>query len=295
MPKVSVIIPVYNCERHIREAITSVLAQTYKDYELIVIDDGSTDRSGRIVQEEFGETAKYYRQRNGGAARARNAGVQQSSGRLIAFLDADDIWLPEKLAIQVPILENRLEIGLVHCDVEGIDSSGRHVRVWRNSGRKDAYARQFLKGHIIAPYASLIRKDIFLKAGGFDEDFPVAGYEDLEFSIRIGQLCEIYCVDKPLVKHREWARTTGNVARSLANREIFLQKVIGRFGTRPGLKRFLYGEQARCYSDLGKFLVKEGQVHEGRRRLAESIRLGVRGWDLPIAVRSFCRLARSFV
>ena len=64
---------------------------------------------------------------------------------------------------------------------------------------------------------------------------------------------------------------------------------------REAITRFLYGEQARCSSDLGKFLVKEGQVHEGRKRLAESIRLGARGWDLPIAIRSFCRLARSFV
>lgn len=295
MPKVSVIIPVYNCEKYIRQTIESVLAQTYKGFELIVVDDGSTDRSGRIVREEFGE-AKYYFQRNGGAAKARNAGVEKSSGEYIAFLDADDIWVPEKLAVQVSILDDKRTIGVVHSDVEYIDSFGGHVKFWKNSQRSDAYQRQFLKGHAIGSPASLMRREIFVKLGGFDEDFPAAGYEDLEFFIRVGQACEIYCVETPLVKCRDHPDSTcRNEGGGLGNRGIFLQKLITRFGNDPEHKRFVSREQARYLCDIGRYLIRNGKLVEGRKELVQSIVLSAKTCDLPIVFRSLHRLLESFV
>lgn len=296
MPKVSVIIPVYNCENYIREAIDSVLAQTYKEFELIVIDDGSTDNSGRIVREEFGRAATYYYQENGGVAKARNAGIRRSRGEYIAFLDADDVWTPEKLAAQVSILDSMPEVGLVHSDLEFIDSNGRHLKFWKSAHRRDSYARQFLKGHVIATQASLIRRAIIERAGLFDEDFPAAGYEDLEFCIRVGQLGEIYCVERPLVKHRD--RLDGmsyNEAIGLGNREIFLGKMISRYGDNKAHKRFLSREYARFCSDLGKWLIQRTERAEGRTKLLKGILMGLRGFDLQIAFRSLVRLLESFI
>lgn len=295
MPKVSVIIPVYNCEKYIREAVESVLAQTYKDFELIVVDDGSTDDSGRIVREEFGQVARYYYQPNGGAAKARNAGVKESRGQYIAFLDADDIWAPEKLAVQVPILDGKAEIGLVHSNLEWIDSFGKHVKIWETSQCNDGYARQFLKGHVISPDTSLIRREIFVTAGGFDEDFRAAGYEDLEFFIRLGQLCEIYWVEEPLAKARDWESKRHNEATALRNRGVFLQRMIKRFGNHSAHTRFLSREQARYCSDIGRFLVKTTKLLEGRRELMKSIALGLRAFDPQIAFRSLLRFLKSFI
>lgn len=296
MPKVSVIIPVYNGEKYLRDAIGSVLAQTYTDFELIVVDDGSTDRSGRIVREEFGHVAQYHYQPNGGSAKARNSGVKASRGRYIAFLDADDLWMPEKLALQVPVLDTRPEIGLVHSDVEQVDPAGRHVRVWKNSGRMDAYARRLVKGHVIAAYASLVRREILERVGGFDEDFPAAAYEDLEFSIRVGQVCEIYCVDRPLAKHRDHGESaSSDEERGLRNRALFVEKMVSRFGDDRAHRRFLSGERARCLSDFGKYLVNRGERRKGRILLAQSIGLSVGTLHFPVAMRAFGRLTRSLV
>ena len=98
---VSVVIPVYNCEQYIAECIDSVLGQTYENFEIIIIDDGSSDDSVKIVSEYDNDRIKLFRQNNSGSAVARNCGVEQASGIWIAFLDADDTWLPDKLQKQL--------------------------------------------------------------------------------------------------------------------------------------------------------------------------------------------------
>src|SRR5436309_7380613 len=145
MPKVSVIIPVFNGERYIRQTIESVLAQTYRDFELLVIDDGSTDGTAEAVK-EYEKDLRYVHQGNGGASKARNQGIRFSQGKYIAFLDADDLWEPEKLTIQVEFLERNPKIGLVHCNCDGIDEEGRTFIRWRNFERKEGYYRLFMQG-----------------------------------------------------------------------------------------------------------------------------------------------------
>lgn len=110
-PKVSVIISVYNGERYLAEAIDSVLAQTYQDFELILIDDGSTDRTKEIIQSY--PTIRYFYQENQGVAAARNLGVAQSRGDYLTFLDADDLWLPEKLALQIEAFAGNPHLDIV--------------------------------------------------------------------------------------------------------------------------------------------------------------------------------------
>jgi glycosyltransferase involved in cell wall biosynthesis len=109
---VSVIIPVYNGERFLAEALQSVIEQTYTPSEIIVVDDGSTDGTAAVAQ---AFPVRYLYQANQGPSAARNAGVQRSSGEIIAFLDADDIWMPEKLAKQLAVLDDDERVGLVFC------------------------------------------------------------------------------------------------------------------------------------------------------------------------------------
>ena len=120
MPKVSVIIPTYNAARWIGETIDSVQSQTYKNYEIIVIDDGSVD-STREVLEKYIKNINYIYQDNKGVSSARNHGIKISAGEYIAFLDNDDIWLPDKLSLQIQVLESQKNIAMIFTDGELFD------------------------------------------------------------------------------------------------------------------------------------------------------------------------------
>ncbi len=127
MPVVSVIIPTFNRREYVQEAIDSVLAQTYTDYEIIVIDDGSTDGTGEALRERYGNRVIYEWQENQGESVARNRGIALAQGEYIAFLDSDDLWLPEKLAKQVAYLEEHSEMGSVICQFLNMDAAGNHI------------------------------------------------------------------------------------------------------------------------------------------------------------------------
>ena len=117
---ISIIIPVYNRSRYISECLNGVFAQTYKDYEIIIVDDGSTDHLKETLKPYSGRI-RYIYQGNGGAARARNTGIINSRGEYVAFLDSDDVWLPHKLGLQIRILSDLPELGFVHTDFGHID------------------------------------------------------------------------------------------------------------------------------------------------------------------------------
>ena len=123
-PRVSVVIPSFNRAGMIEEAIGSVLAQTYENFELIVIDDGSTDNTP-LVLENYGNRVLSYRQRNGGVSAARNKGIESATGSLIAFLDSDDLWLPEKLACQVDFFDTHPDAMICQTEETWIKKSGQ--------------------------------------------------------------------------------------------------------------------------------------------------------------------------
>src|SRR5438128_10290292 len=114
-PGISIIMPAFNAERHIGDSIQSVLDQTLADWELIVVDDGSTDHTATVVGRFNDSRVHYVKRENGGQAAARNTGIRNSNGALIAFLDADDLWLPEKLVRQLDVLK-KTNTDLVYCD-----------------------------------------------------------------------------------------------------------------------------------------------------------------------------------
>ena len=173
MPRVSVIIPTYNCARYLGRAIDSASAQTYKDYEILVLDDGSTDDTKDVTM-QYGRKVTYLYQQNRGLSAARNHAISKASGELLAYLDADDMWYPEKLERQVAFLDAHQECGMVHSEMSIINEQDEilHVRFYEETKRSvpQGYCLQeLLRRCHIQPVNVVERRSTFDRVGGFDE------------------------------------------------------------------------------------------------------------------------------
>jgi glycosyltransferase involved in cell wall biosynthesis len=175
---ISVIIPVYNSERYLAEAMKSVLGQTLPAYEIIIVDDGSTDGSGEIAR-RYGPSLRYIRQTNQGAATARNVGVNTAQGNLLAFLDADDVWLPHKLAKQVELLQQQGD-GFVVCRFHPVLEPGVVWPVGLNRAYYESDPACFL------PSGLLMTRATWEYVGPFDTSYRVG--EDSEWFFRARRL-----------------------------------------------------------------------------------------------------------
>jgi glycosyltransferase involved in cell wall biosynthesis len=173
-PLVSVIIPVYNGERYLASALRSVLAQDYRPIEILVIDDGSDDRSAEIAR--GWPEVRYFHQKNQGIPVARNTGLEHARGELVAFLDADDIWMPEKLSLQVRHLQDHAELGYVFTWQRIFLDPG----VERPSWLKPELLENDSVGYLMS--SLLARKTVFTLIGGFDARFILS--EDSEWLFR---------------------------------------------------------------------------------------------------------------
>ncbi|MCK5687171.1 glycosyltransferase, partial [bacterium] len=204
MPKVSVIIPAFNAEKFICDAIESVLQQTYKGYEIIVVDDGSTDNTASLLN-NYGKAIKYIRQENKGLAIARNVAIQNSQGEYIALLDADDLFSPNRLARGVDVLDHEPEIGLTHADAVRISEQGELLGVFeRDTTYLDGYISDELllrKSLLICP-TIMFRKECLVKAGMFDENLTRLGVEDRDLWIRIAQHYKVKYIPEVLAYYR---------------------------------------------------------------------------------------------
>ncbi|NMF87370.1 glycosyltransferase [Aromatoleum petrolei] len=198
-PTVSVIIPTWNAAWCIRRAIDSVFAQAYRDFELIVVDDGSTDDTA-VVLGTYGGQLKVVTKSNGGMSSARNAGIREARGHYLAFLDADDRWLPYKLARQVAMLDRHPDLAFCAAVATFEDLQGRTLGEWRGARGQPADVAEVFENHAaVAGGASavLARRDLVARLGGFDE--TLAGAEDTDLWIRLAAHGGFVCIDEPLV------------------------------------------------------------------------------------------------
>jgi glycosyltransferase involved in cell wall biosynthesis len=203
---VSVVIPTYNYGRYIAEAVDSALNQSYGPFEVIVVDDGSTDDTETVVR-AFGNRVRYIKQQNAGVCAARNRGVAESSGQLIAFLDADDIWEPTKLEKQAALFASDPQIGLVHSAMREFDSDTGETVALHVDGEEGWVADEMLlweKTAINGPGgAIMVSREAFEAVGGFDEGMKVS--EDWDFCYRVARKYKVGFVREPLVNYRSHA------------------------------------------------------------------------------------------
>ena len=198
-PLVSIVIPTFNRWPLVHEAVDSVLRQTWRDFELIVVDDGSTDETSRELMKVGVRTRLFTRDRAGVAA-ARNFGVSQARGRYIAFLDSDDLWLADKLKKQVRFLEEHDEAQICQTDEIWIRNGVRvNPKKIHQKPSGDIFVRS-LDLCLVSPSAVMMTKELFARFGGFDESFPVC--EDYDLWLRIGAKVPVPLIPEALVVKR---------------------------------------------------------------------------------------------
>lgn len=197
-PIVSVIIPTFNRAASVKEAIESVLGQTFQDFEVIVVDDGSTDNTKELLSVEYGDKIVYIFQSNKGVSAARNTGIRAATGKYIAFLDSDDLWLPDKLAKQIELFEMLSDnVGLVHCSVYN-EVQGQRTTNWARL-RGDVLKERLLNDERAMLWipAAVIRRECFERIGLFDESLRRS--EDKDLCLRLTRHYHIDFIEEPLV------------------------------------------------------------------------------------------------
>jgi glycosyltransferase involved in cell wall biosynthesis len=205
VPTVSVIVPLYNREQYIGDTLRSILDQTYGDLEVLVIDDGSTDRSAECVRQISDPRVRYFFQENSGRpAVGRNAAFAHASGSYVAYLDDDDLWLPTKLERQVPILEANPSVGMVYAWSVFYDGKhdGAHAGPKRPPPERDIFEALLVEQCFLHIGTVLIRRSIVEQVGGFDERPEYRGVEDYELWIRIARHCGCYFLPEVTTRYR---------------------------------------------------------------------------------------------
>ena len=264
-PKISVIIPTYNRASMVVEAVESVLAQEMAEFDLIVVDDGSTDETEDKLR-TYNSRLRYYRQENSGVSAARNRGIELSRAPLVSFLDSDDLWLPAKLQIQHRFMLNHPEVSI--CQTEEIWwRNGRQVNPKKHHRKPsgDIFQRS-LDLCLVSPSAVMIRRELFEQVGFFDLDLPVA--EDYDFWLRVAVNYRVPLLRDPLVIKR------GGHSDQLSSRSGIdryrikaLEKLLGSGLLSPQKYQWTWNALQHKCQIYGQGCLKRGRVAEGNRYL----------------------------
>lgn len=229
-PKVTFLMTVYNGEKYLKEAITSILNQTFKDFELVVIDDWSTDSSAEMVKSFNDPRIRLIRNReNLGPYKSSNIGLKLARGKFIARMDADDVSLPDRLENELSIIEKKNDIGMVACWITIVDENNDYIGEWHadreNNSPEEIYYTLFFK-NCIAHSSVLFKKDIVVKLGGYNEAFRKS--QDYELWIRLSKIAKIVKIKRELVIRREYDENTSlNVINQhrLHEERLFLKNI----------------------------------------------------------------------
>jgi glycosyltransferase involved in cell wall biosynthesis len=242
--RVSVIIPSYNRANYLPLAVDSILAQSYPVFEIIIVDDGSTDDTPQIVK-SFGDRVRFYQQDHRGVSAARNTGLELAQGNVIAWCDADDEWEPDFLSSVMPVLETKPELGGVYTGFAHIDETGHrlpHIGV-RTVPPSELYSALIENDFVLTP-TLVIRQECFETVGRFDSDFQIC--EDYDMWLRLARQFSIAGLPKPLVRVRvHGGNTISNTGVLLRYRLLLVEK---HFGPPDGNPTTWIEDKRRAYA-----------------------------------------------
>lgn len=206
-PRISVIMPTFNSAQFITEALESVFAQSFSDYEVIVVDDGSTDETTAVLA-PYADRVRYVYQENAGSAAARNTGLARARGDVVLFLDADDVLLPGKLAAQMALLDEQPSLGAVHSGWQIVDDAGRLVKTvepWHDAPQLDLAS--WLKWKPVKMGAMLMRRSWLIRVGGLDPALRQSHDVDLMLRLSLAG-CSMAWLRQPTLRYRHHAGST---------------------------------------------------------------------------------------
>jgi glycosyltransferase involved in cell wall biosynthesis len=235
-PQVSVIIPAYNGDRYITQAVESVISQTYKNWEIIVVDDGSTDDTRQALQPYF-DRIRYFYQENQGVAAARNRGIQESRGELIAFLDQDDFFLSDKLAGQVALFDAQPSLGIVNSGWRIVKEQGETVsdiNCWEYFPTLNL--KTWIVQMLVLPSAMMFSRKWLENVGGFNSEFD--SVDDADLVLRLALLgCEAAWLPQVTVCYRQHDKNV-SIKKALKQANLFI-KLKQNFFNKPDLPQHI--------------------------------------------------------
>ncbi len=294
MPTVSVVIPTYNRADFILDAIESVFLQTFSDYEIIVIDDGSVDATSEVLQPLIADDKiRYVFQENQGVSAARNHGIRLSKGKYIAFLDSDDLWHPNKLEALVDVLDVNPSIALVQHSFHRVTEDGSSLG-YRDTSRfsGQVYPAMLLDWSVlIPPSCVMLRAEIFAEVGAFDESMHWG--EDIDLWRRVAQHHPIAAIPEALTTMRVHADNASSAKIQLETVRSFEYYLKKAFSDDPGLsKQFRRRAMAKMYSNFGHNVLAEGERDQMAMVRQYSIK-AIQQW--PFQVSAYLGLLGSFL
>ncbi|MEA5516414.1 glycosyltransferase [Nodularia sp. UHCC 0506] len=221
LPTISVVIPAYNCENTIQSTIESVLTQTFKDFELIIINDGSQDATLDIISQIHDPRIRVFSYPNAGGNVSRNRGLHYAVGEFVSFLDADDIWTPEKLQLQLQALQNNTDAQVAYSWTDYINENGEiFVSGTHITANGDVYEKLLVHNFLENGSNPLICREVLLELGGFDESLQAA--QDWDMWLRLAARCSFVAVPSVQILYRVSANS---VSTNLAKQEKYCLQV----------------------------------------------------------------------
>ncbi len=279
VPKLSVIIASYNHQDYIAQTLRSIEEQTFQDFEIIMVDDGSADRTVEVAR-QTPSRAQIHTQRNQGVVAARNRGVTLARGRYICFVDSDDIVLPQRFERQVTVLEAHPEIGLVFADARIIDGNGYGLGRFGDvyPVKRGDTAEMLALHYCFTPMiTTMVRADVLRKTGPFERPGPISDYMKW---IEVAHLSATYYDPEPLGCWRRHPRSTSkqaNKVKSYAKTRAALKRVLRKHpDLAQRLGKRIIRRYARSYFLTGFWLAADGDVPRARRYYAKAVKLDPR-------------------
>ena len=257
MPQVSVIIPTYNRPRYLQRALESVLCQSFEDYEIIVVQNGPARYGGTLVRKLKRQRGgiRFCHVRRADPANARNVGLQLAEGEYIAFLDDDDEWRPEKLRMQVRVMNKKKGVGLVACSLKICDDTGSEVRKTMKLAGELSLKTLLTKGCVIGSLSSvLIRRSLMAQVGGFDSRFQIAN--DYDLYLRLAQKTKLWLMPHRLVNvYQHGQNLSHNAVQSRREVVAVLKKLISSRMKWKGISDRMIKSALETWQYLLKYVV----------------------------------------